>query len=97
MINHAIMDFNGPVAAILFKRYGIVELQSSRMVAFKTLQRTALEMTVIERIGLAKYVSNPSADSGPDAPIVQIWLTENQPDPWERQTRLMSPDASSSN
>jgi Restriction endonuclease len=97
MIKHAILDFNGPVAAILFKRYGIVELQSSRMVAFKTLERTALDMTVMERIGLAKYVSTPSADAGPDAPIVQIWLTENQPEPWERQTCLMSPDAPSSN
>jgi hypothetical protein len=97
MINHAIMDFNGPVAAILFKRYGIVELQSSRMVAFKTLERTALEMTVMERIGLGKYVANPLADAGADAPIVQIWLTENQPEPWERQTRLMSPDTPASN
>lgn len=97
MINHAITDFHGPVAAILFRRYGIVELQSSRMVAFKTLERMALEMTVMDRIGLGKYVSNPAADAGPDAPIVQIWLTENQPEPWERQTRFRSPDALSSN
>jgi hypothetical protein len=97
MINHAIADFQGPVAAILFKRYGLVELQSSRMVAFKTPERSALEMTVMERIGLAKYVSNPEADAGSDAPVVQIWLTENQPEPWERHAHPSSSDTPSSN
>ncbi|MGC2606647.1 MAG: hypothetical protein WA419_13955, partial [Silvibacterium sp.] len=97
MINHAVADFRGPVATILFKRYGLVELQSSRTVAFKTLERSALEMTVMERIGLAKYVSSPGADAGSDAPVVQIWLTENQPEPWERHAYPSFPDTPSSN
>jgi hypothetical protein len=95
MINHAMADFNGPVAAVLFKRYGIVEMQSSRMVAFMTLERLALDMTVVDRIGLAKYASDPAIDPGPDAPVVRVWMTENQPEPWERRMDV-SPDAPSS-
>jgi hypothetical protein len=95
MINHAMADFNGPVAAVLFKRYGIVEMQFSRMVAFKTLERLALDMTVVDRIGLARYASDPAIDPGPDAPVVRVWMTENQPEPWERRMDV-SPDAPSS-
>jgi hypothetical protein len=95
IINHAMADFDGPVAAVLLKRYGIVELQSSRTVAFKTRERLALDMTVVDRIGLARYAADPAIDPGPDAPVARFWMTENQPEPWERQMNV-SPDAPSS-
>jgi Restriction endonuclease len=83
MINYALTDFQGAVAAILFKRYGLVELQSSRRIAFKTNERLELEMQVTDRFRLARYTSG-DAPQNSELPLVQVWLTQNQPEPWER-------------
>jgi hypothetical protein len=79
MMALAVQDYRGQAfGKILFERHGLVELQFSREAVFKTLTEPSLTMDIAERCRIARAA--PDLGGG----LVQIWLTANHPEPWEK-------------
>lgn len=79
MMALAVQDYQGQAfGKILFERHGLVELQFRREAVFKTLTEASLTMDITERHRIARAA--PDLGGG----LVQIWLTANHPEPWEK-------------